>query len=289
MLRQFARGKTFGALKHGDTARVLMEVGRTIETIGVRFSNITIDQIINVSLKLNGTEIISAVNGAYFRRQRTLKGVPNQDNMFFIDFYDQNCDDQINRSLKCLPTYLADQLVLEIAIGSKVGDQANPEISYDVITGMPRNRVVIPKIKQQIWQAGLSGEAPYDNFVRGPRIEQIEFLTPFVTNLSDLKVKYDNITVFEADAKTMLAELEAHGAFPRNSALANYSYFYPMATGYAIDSCRTDGKQFSIIPNFVQAGNIVTIFSTIESANDITIDPMNAYYAEWTRLVNSNK
>lgn len=289
MLRQFARGRTFGSLKHGDTARVLMEVGRTIETIQVRYANVTIDQIINVSLKLNGVDIISGVNGAYFRRQRTLKGVPNQDNMFFIDFYDQNCDDQINRSIKCLPTLTTDQLVLEITIGAKTGDQANPEIGYDVITGMPRERVIIPKIKQHVWQAGLSGEAPYNDFVKGARIEQIEFITPFTTNLADLKVKFNNITVFEADAKTMLAELEAHGAFPRNSALANYSYFYPMATGYAIDACRTDGQQFSIIPNFVNAGNVVSIFSTIESANNNAIDPMEAYYAAWTKLIQSGK
>jgi hypothetical protein len=288
MLRQHKKGLTFGSVRHGDTARVLLETGRTIETIAVRFKNITINQIIGVNLKLAGVDIISGVNGSYFIRQRTLKGVPNQENMFFIDFYDQNCDDQINRSIKCLSTFPTEQLILEIAIGSKVGDQANPELSYDVITSQPRPRVVVPKIKQHVWQIGLSGEAPYNDFVRGPRIEQIEFFTPFSTNLKDIKIKYNNFEVFNADSTILIAELEAHGANPRHSSLEGYSYFYPMLTGYSIDSCRTDGQQFEIAPNFANAGNIVSIFSTIESADNVSLDPLRRFYDMWSEMIKNN-
>ena len=290
MLRQWQKGRTFGSLRHGDTARVLMETGRTIETIAIRYKNITIDQIIGVNLKLGGVDIISGVNGAYFIRQRILKNIPNQANMFFIDFYDQDCDDQINRSIKSLATYAnGEQLVLEIIIGANTGSQANPELSYDVCTSQPRPRVVIPKIKQHNWQAGLSGEAPYNDFVRGPRIEQIEFFTPFTTNLAGMKVKYNNLEVLNMDSQIMLAELEANRAFPRNSALAGYSYFYPMCTGYAIDACRTDGQQFSLTPNFVNAGNVVAIFSTIESADNLAKDPIGDFAAMWVDMIKNNK
>lgn len=272
MRRESKIGRSFGSIQYSDTARVLLEVGRTIDTIAVQYTNLNIEQITDVTLRLNGTPIISGVNALYFVRQRDFKGIPNSSGMFFIDFYDRDGDDEFNRTFKCLATYVTDQLELAIKVGASVAGQSGvPSLAYSVISRPARPRVVLPIIRQHNWEAGLSGDAPYYNFVKGARIEQIEFFTPFGTNLTNFSVKRDRVEVYNATHQQIVAELKACGTVPQSG----YSHFYPGQTGYAADFCETTGTTFELTPTFANAVNVLAIFSTIEDAENPANDPMD--------------
>lgn len=239
-----------------------MDVGPTYKEIAL-VTNLDNDQLPQIMVTLNGDTIYD-VSGEELRSLEAYKARAQEDGKFIIPFTDFSVKTQDGQDLSELVTLPGDNLTLTVKTAAATAAQVTaslvPTLYAIAIMGATKTaRITIPRMYSELVQAGATGRNIYKNFTRGPRIRRMHINSSAVTELQIKRDKIIRYHVKKADNDYLLAREDL---VPQTG----YFHFDPIRTKFAIsDFLQTAGNSFEINPYVSSAGDLSTLFETVES------------------------
>lgn len=240
-----------------------MDTGPTYREIAL-VTNLNNDQLTQIMVTLNGDDIYN-VTGEELRMLEAYKQREQENGKFIIPFSDLSCLTQEGQDLSELVTLPSDNLVLTVKTGAATAAQTSASLVptlYGVANmGASKSvRVTIPRMYSELVQAGSTGRNIYKNFARGPRIRRMHIES---NSVDELEIKRDRLIRYEAKKADNDYFLKREGLAPQSG----YFHFDPIRTRFAIsDFLQTEGRTFEINPTVSAAGDLNTLFETVEPA-----------------------
>lgn len=279
-MRQFTKVlPSFTAVGFGNTARLIMEVGRTFQKIVLdtrdSAGNVTVtaDEILKVIIQLNGREILN-VSGEQLVMLEKYRGFGVVDGTIVIDYSLPHANSEQGRALSHLVTTPSDNMVLSVELKDKTTNTVPLLKGYAVQSNnVSPQRVVVPVLVNSSIQIGQTGLNTYRTYVRGPRIVGIHFLDKLAGAsthaITDLEIKRDDQTIHNLSTKLSHEAQIRSGFVPQ----ANYTHFNPvLSKAYIVDTLRTRSNKFEIMPTVRRAGDITALFYQLETEGNVGVD-----------------
>ena len=227
-------------------------------------TNLDNDQFTKILLTLNGKPIVNC-SGTDLRMLQAFKGEYVEDGVFVIPFYDHTMKSQEGQDVTELVTLPGDNLVLTIFTGAATGAQTGASLvptieAYGTYGQAKAQRLVVPKIYNDLVQIGKTGENVFRNFERGPRIRRMHMES---ANITTLEIKRDKLTQFKLPQTANDRDLKRNGLTPQ----VGYFHFDAVQEKFGLsDPLKTAGSSFEIIPTVTATGDITVLFETVEAA-----------------------
>ncbi|WP_016957945.1 major capsid protein P2 [Catenovulum agarivorans] len=265
----------FTAVNYGGQANISLNTGAVIKYMVIEGVNIDRAQMLNVKLELNGRSIVD-VKGDDLVMIDTYKSFNQDATRWVIPFADMRAKTELGEERSGLVTVASDNLNLFLKLGAKtqaqIDNNLTPELKGYVVQrgrlqladGTLEPRVYLPRIYAEYIPAGATGEIHYKTFPKGREIRRMHMRS---ANVTELTIKRDGYTAFEltkAENNFELTRGGDKGLTPQNDVY----HFDPISTGWAAkDVFKTNVNLLEIIPTVSSAGDIYTVFETIETAN----------------------
>lgn len=239
-----------------------MDVGPVYKEI-ILATNLDNDQLTQIQVTLNGDTIYD-VSGEELRMLEAYKNRAQQNGRFVIPFSDMSCKTADGQDLSELVTLSGDNLTLTVktaaATATQITNSLVPTLYGVAVMGAAKaSRITIPRMVSELVQAGKTGKNVFKNFNRGPRIRRMHINS---ANVTELEIKRDKLTRYHVKKADNDYLLEREGL----SVQAGYFHFDPIRTKFAInDFLQTAGSSFEINPFVSSAGDLNTLFETVET------------------------
>lgn len=221
---------SFTGVGYGEKATLVLPIGPTIEEIFLE-TNLHADQIVRVSVTLNGDEIY-ILTGQELLTLEAYKQLSNKDGWFVIPFVDITGKTKNGVRYTGLVTEMGDNITLEVEVKDTSNSSApNVKLQAHATLAPPQQaRIILPRMRKQTMQATAAGDNEFLNLTSGANVyvRRMHFKSDKVTGL---KIYRDNIKVHESNRA--LAEFQAH----RNERTwqSGYYHFDPVQRGFYIN------------------------------------------------------
>lgn len=250
----------------GSTATLDIPVGRTIDRIAFAYSGITLPQMKNLKVMVNGKTIQEYPNGEYLQKINAYYGLTDTAGFLTINFVRPEMANIPQRRLTGLGTVDIDSFQVSFDIDSAA---TAPVISATAIQSEPTNIGSILKIKRFPMASSVSGLLEIDKIVKGNAIRAIHIVdidAAADTKPTSLEVEMDSVKVFEASA-TLAAEMQKqHGRTPQSDI---YHCDFTLEGDFGQALLTQKAQDFRIRPTLANAGAIDVVVEYLDGLNGI--------------------
>lgn len=268
---------TFTGVGYGQTAKIVLETGPTINSIGLEATGIDNDQIEHVELLLNGDSIVNC-RGDFFRTLEDFKINTQADGVWLIQFLQERFQTNEGQRSGELVTLDSDKLILKVKIGAATAQQGIdgtvPTLAgYTETTAGQKVRHWVPQILEDRIEIGATGLNRFKTFPRGARIVGMHIVS---ADVEEFKIKVNGFLEHESTPARNNRLLERADFAPQ----VGFYHFYPVMTGFGIlDMFRTAVNKLEFQLSMAAAGDVDVIYQMIEWAGDASVDPLDTRLA----------
>ncbi len=245
-----------------------LPAGITYKEITIHGENLNDNQLLRVTLSLNGDSLVD-VSGEILRTIQKYKNEPIRAGKWVIPFTDFSMTTQEGQNLTSLVTLPGENIILEVETDAPTAQQTAQQkvasIRAEGILGISQTqRLTVPRIYRDVMNGGVAGENRFKNFVNQNRttnpvrIRRAHLLDDSIANL---EIKRNGVTLFDKTLGDQNYSLERFGKTPQ----AGIYHFDAVKTDFGVaDPLRTQGSTFELIPTKTEVGDFEVIFETIE-------------------------
>lgn len=199
MARKIIQLPAFTPVTAGSDTSVSLPVrGNTYEKVTLQYSGVTLAQLKNIEVRLNGDPIQHYKTGTQLEALNDFYGRPKTAGFLTIWAIRPELTNIAQRRLTAWGTMNVATLSIHVDIDAAA---SAPALTAHATVSAPRNMEIITKIKQYPHNSSVAGQVDIDNIPIGPRIMAAHF---FKADISDMEIELDNVKFY--DASKTLAE-----------------------------------------------------------------------------------
>jgi hypothetical protein len=191
-----------------DTSLTLPVGGNTYEKILVEYSGVTLAQMKNIEVRVNGDPIQHYKDGQQLEDLNDYYGRPKSSGFLTLWAIRPEMTNIALRRLTAWGTTNVQTLTIHMEIDAAA---ASPALKAHAVISQPRPMQVVTKIKQYPHNSAVSGQVDIDNIPRGPRILCAHL---FKSDISDVEVEIDGVKWYDADKSLSEAMQKESGRSP---------------------------------------------------------------------------
>lgn len=196
----------------GATATLECPVGLTYDRIILEYSGVTLAQMLNISVEVNGKPVQAFKTGTRLGALNDYYGRPETAGFLSLWFNRQEMVDLAHRRVTGLGTSDVQTLQIRVDVDAAA---VSPAVTAHAILSDPTPLGLLNKVKEFQYAASVIGQYEIDNIPRGPRIQAVHFWNDGIT---DIEVELDSRKVTDASKALLQAIQSEHGRTPSASA-----------------------------------------------------------------------
>lgn len=210
---------TLDGVAAGAKATLSCPILRTYHEITLEFSGVTLAQLQNLELMVNGKVIQSYADGTRLNQINTYHGrVDNTANGFLTLYFDRPELIDAFRKQFAMGTQDVQSVALRFDIDAAA---AAPVITAHARISAPSQIGTICKVKVYPKAFSTGGTQEIDNLPRGPRVACVHF---FKADVNDVEVEVDAVKVFDA-SKSLAEDIQLReGKVPQTAAATHLDF-----------------------------------------------------------------
>ncbi len=201
-----------------DTSLTMPVGGNTYERASIAHSGVTLAQMKNIEVRLNGDPIMHFKTGTQLEALNDYYGRPKTAGILTIWAIRPELTNIAQRRLTAWGTLNVQTLSIHMDIDAAA---SAPALLAHAVVSSPRMMDIITKVKQYPHNSAVSGQVDIDNIPRGPRILAAHF---FKSDISDMEVEMDNVKFYDA-SKTLSEALQKENGRTSQTATATHVDF----------------------------------------------------------------
>lgn len=194
-----------------DTSLTMPVGGNTYERVMLEYTGVTLAQIKNIEVRLNGDPIQHYKTGTQLETINDFYGRPKTAGFLTLWAIRPELTNIAQRRLTAWGTLNVQTLTIHMDIDAGA---AAPAIKAHAVVSAPRNMEVVTKVKQYPHNSSVSGQVDVDNIPRGPRILAAHF---FKADVDDVEIEMDNIKFYDASKSLSEALQKENGRTPQTA------------------------------------------------------------------------
>lgn len=232
--------------------------GNTYERIRIKYTGVTLAQMQNIEVRLNGDPIQEFTDGQNLDDLNDFYGRPATAGYLDIWCIRPELTNIGQRRLTAWGTTNVDTLSIHMDIDAGA---AAPVLSADAMIADPRDMDVITKIKQFPVNSGAAAQVEVSELPRGPRIMAAHF---FKSDISSLSVWLDGRAYYEETLKADGEALQvANGRVPITARATHVDFMGDDDIGNALITNNARDMRFK--PTYGSAGNCNIMVEYLDS------------------------
>lgn len=209
MARKIIQLPSFTTVAAGaDTSLTLPVGGNTYEKILLEYSGVTLAQMQNIEVRLNGDPIQHWKDGQQLEDVNDFYGRPKTAGFLTLWAIRPELTNISQRRLTAWGTQNVQTLSIHIDIDAAA---AAPALKAHGIISAPRPMQLVTKVKQYPHNSAVSGKVDIDNIPRGPRIMAMHF---FKADITALELSLDENKFYDATKTLSEAIQKENGRTP---------------------------------------------------------------------------
>ena len=255
--------KSLANVSAGATATLDCSTGLTYDKITFPFSGVTLAQMENVDVLINGKVVQSFKDAQEIVDLNTYYGVTYHAGFLVMFFNSIHMDTNLERRLTGLGTADIDTLQIRMDIDTAA---AAPAIEAFATLSDPAPLGALVKVKSFPTSFATSGKQDIDNLPRGPRILAIHL---FKADVSEVEVEIDSVTIFEGSKSLIEVDQKdaVHARAPLTAAATHIDFMLEGDTAQALVTAQA--KDFRIRPTIDTAGALRTVVEYLDGFQGI--------------------
>lgn len=230
-----------------DTSLDLPVGGNTYERILIEYSGVTLAQLKNLELRLNGDPVQRFTDGQQLEDLNDFYQRPKKAGFLTLWAIRPELTNIAQRRLTAWGTMNVQTLSVHLDVHE---DATAPKLTAHAVISDPRPMEVITKIKQYPFSSAVSGKVEVDNVPRGPRIVAAHF---FKSDISAIEVELDGRKFYEAAKGLGEAIQNENGRAPITGSCTHIDFLGDDDIGNALVTANARDMRFK--PTLATAGN----------------------------------
>lgn len=216
MARKILRLPSFTTVAAGaDTSLTCPVGGNTYERIMIEYSGVTLAQLQNIEVRVNGDPIQHFKTGQQLDDLNDFYGRPATSGILTLWFVRPELTDIAQRRMFALGTTNVQTLSIHVDIDAAA---AAPALTAHAVVSAPRPMVLVTKVKQYPFNSAVTGQVDIDNIPRGPRIMAMHLGK---ADISDVEIELDSVKFYDA-TKTLAEAIQKENG--RTPVTATYTH-----------------------------------------------------------------
>ncbi len=211
-----------------DTSLTLPVGGNTYERILIEYSGVTLAQLKNIEVRLNGDPIQHWKTGTQLENVNDFYGRPKTAGFLSLWAIRPELTNIAQRRLTAWGTLNVQTLTIHLDVDAAA---AAPVLKAHAIVSAPRPMQVVTKVKQYPFNSSVSGQVDVDNIPRGPRIMAAHF---FKADVSDIELEIDNVKYYDASKTLAEAIQKENGRVPVTASCTHVDFMGDNDIGNAL-------------------------------------------------------
>lgn len=262
----------------GNTASLDLPLGKTYESITLEYSGVTLEQLKNIRVVLNGKTIQEYVSGARLAAFNKFYGLDDNAGYLTLHFVRPEMANLKQRHFTAIPTGKNTRI--------KVANELKPIESFQLyfdVDAAAANPVVIAhasqslvkpdflgqfiKVKRYVHGANTVGQFEIDKIVRGPAIRAIHMIDSDDTNdttPTKLEIEMDSYIPYEASRALAIEDQ------PERSMQAGmYSVDFAHNGDFGECLLTADAQDFRVRPTIAETGKLDVVVEYLDTFDGI--------------------
>jgi len=198
----------------GAEASLVIPLRPTYERITLEYTGVTLAQLENIELRINGNPVQTYKDGAQLDALNKFYSRPETAGFLTLWFARPELTNLSQRRMTALAT--ADVRIQTASLHIDVdGAAAAPVLKAHAVTSAPRDSVAMTVIRQFPHDSSVTGQVEIDSIPRGPRIIGIHLGK---ADISDVELEIDQVKIYDASKALGEANQKQNGRVPQTAA-----------------------------------------------------------------------
>lgn len=229
MARKILKLPSFTTVAAGaDTSCTLPVGGNTYERVMIEYSGVTLAQMLNIEVRVNGDPIQHWKSGTQLDAINDYYGRPATSGFLTLWFVRPELTDIAQRRLTALGTTNVQTLSVHMDIDAAA---SAPALTAHAVVSGPRPMGLVTKVKQYPHNSAVSGQVDIDNIPRGPRIMAIHLGK---ADISDVEIELDSVKFYDATKDLAEAIQSENGRTPVTASYTHVDFMGDNDIGNAL-------------------------------------------------------
>lgn len=255
MARKIVQLPSFTPITAGsDTSLTLPVGGNTYERITLEYSGVTLEQMKNIELRVNGDPIQHFKDGVQLETINDFYQRPKTAGFLTLWAVRPELTNIAQRRMTAWGTMNVQTFSLHMDIDSAA---TAPAIKAHAVISAPRIMELITKVKQYPHNSAVSGQVDIDNIPRGPRIMAAHF---FKSDISDLEIEIDNVRFYDSSKSLSESIQKENGRTPASAVATHVDMMGDNDHGNALVTANARDLRFKPTLDSAGATDIVVEF-----------------------------
>ncbi|NIB44723.1 hypothetical protein HBA55_34405 [Pseudomaricurvus alkylphenolicus] len=229
-----------------DTSLTLPVGGNTYERIMLEYSGVTLAQLQNLEVRLNGDPIQHFKTALQLEEINDFWGRPKTSGIITIWAIRPEMMNAQQRRMTAWGTQNVQTLSIHLDIDAAA---ASPSLKAHAIVSAPRPMIFVTKVKQFSDNSAVSGKVDIDNIPRGPRIYAIHL---FKSDISDVEIEMDNVKFYDSTKTLSEAIQKENGRVPVTAKATHIDFIGDNDVGNALITA--NARDFRLKPTLDTSG-----------------------------------
>lgn len=200
----------------GQTATLNMPVGNTYDRLEVQYSGVTLAELKNIELVINGKPVMSFKDGPTIEALNDYYGRAKTAGFLTLHFARPEMSTLEQQRLTSIGTLDVSTLALNIDID---GAAAAPVITAHAIQSEPAPLGAFIKVREFQFDASVSGQVEISTLPRGPRILAAHL---FKSDVTSLQVELDGQLVLDGSKSLLQSIQKTYGRVPQTDIATHF-------------------------------------------------------------------
>lgn len=239
MARKIIQLPSFTTVAAGaDTSLTLPVGGNTYERVMIEYSGVTLAQLQNIEVRLNGDPIQHWKTGQQLDDINDFYGRPATAGYLTLWAVRPELTNIAQRRLTAWGTLNVQTLSIHIDVDAGA---AAPALKAHAVISAPRPMQIVTKVKQYPYNSAVSGQVDIDNIPRGPRIQAVHFGK---ADVSDVEIELDSVKFYDASKVLSEAIQKENGRAPITGGYTHVDFMGDNDNGNALITQNTRDLRF---------------------------------------------